>query len=160
MTRDCCQIGNCCCYWRRICQKTHAFRTKNTRGLVMRESRNASACLSSELQKRTFHCLLIQLGLPGTFDCYQRTIADKLEGLCISLRWMLFPCRYSDKLARFGQPVPELSMISNTVMNDIYDIHGHKLYQCNHDILNPRYFDTYTDAILRKGAALQFVSDL
>ena len=40
-------------------------------------------------------------------------------------------------------------------MNYIYDIHGHKLCQWNHDILNPRYFDTYTDAISRKGAALQ-----
>lgn len=48
-----------------------------------------------------------------------------------------------------------LSMISNTVMNYSYDIHGHKLCQWNHDILNPRYFDTYTDAISRKGAALQ-----
>lgn len=46
-------------------------------------------------------------------------------------------------------------MISNTVMNYIYNIHGYKLCQWNHDILNPRYFDTYTDAVSRKGAALQ-----
>ena len=57
--------------------------------------------------------------------------------------------------ARFSRPVPELSMISNTVMNYIYDIHGHNLCQGNRDILNPRYFDTYTEAISNKGAALQ-----
>ena len=44
-------------------------------------------------------------------------------------------------------------MISNTVMNYIYDIH--KLCQWNHDILNPGYFDTCTDGISNQEAALQ-----
>ena len=108
-----------------------------------------------KVEKKEIPLLADALPLPDTFRCNQRTTADKLEGLCILLRRMSFPCRYSDMLARFGRPVPELSMISNTVMNYIYDIHGHKLCQWNHDILNPRYFDTYTDAISRKGAALQ-----
>ena len=107
------------------------------------------------VEKKDLPQLADALRLPDTFHCNQRTTAEKLEGLCILLRRMSFPCRYSDMLARFGRPVPELSMISNTVMNYIYDIHGHKLCQWNHDILNPAYFDTYTDAISNKGAALQ-----
>ena len=113
-------------------------------------------CMSEfRVEKRDLPQLADALRLPDTFHCNQRTTADNLEGLCILLRRMSFPCRYSDMLARFGRPVPELSMISNTVMNYIYDIHGHKLCQWNHDILNPGYFDTYTDAISNKGAALQ-----
>ena len=113
-------------------------------------------CMSEfRVEKKDLPQLADALRLPDTFHCNQRTTADKLEGLCILLRRMSFPCRYSDMLARFGRPVPELSMISNTVMNYIYDIHGHKLCQWNHDILNPGYFDTYTDAISNKGAALQ-----
>ena len=53
--------------------------------------------------------------MPETFHCCQRTTADKLEGSCISLRRMSFPCRYSDMIPRFGRPVPELSMITNKV---------------------------------------------
>ncbi len=90
------------------------------------------------------------LQLPETFRCHQRTTADKLEGLCVLLRRMSFPCRYSDmKVPRFDRPVPELSMIANTVMDYI-----HKLSQWNHDLLSPHCLDTYTDAISNKGAAL------
>ena len=120
------------------------------------ESIEEPECLSEfRVAKKDLPLLADALRLPDTFHCNQRTTADKLEGLCILLWRMSFPCRYSDMLARFGRPVPELSMISNTVMNYIYDIHGHKLCQWNHDIMNPRYFDTYTGAISRKGAALQ-----
>ena len=120
------------------------------------ESIEEPECLSEfRVEKKDLPLLADALRLPDTFHCNQRTTADKLEGLCILLRRMSFPCRYSDMLARFGRPVPELSMISNTVMNYIYDIHGHKLCQWNHDLLNSRYFDTYTDAISNKGAALQ-----
>jgi hypothetical protein len=35
------------------------------------------------------------LGLPDQFQCYQRTTARKLEGLCILLRRLAFPCRYA-----------------------------------------------------------------
>jgi len=156
MTKDSCQTRNCCNYWRRISQKTRSFSTKNTRGLVSRVSRNPAEC-SSELrvEKKDLPMLADALRLPDSFHCNQRTTDDKLEGLCILLRRMSFSCRYSDMLARFGRPFPELSTKSNTVMNYIYDLHGHKLCQWNHDILNPRYFDTYTNAISNKGAALQ-----
>lgn len=125
------------------------------------ESIEEPECKSEfRVEKKDLPLLADALRLPDTFHCNQRTTADKLEGLCILLRRMSFPCRYSDMLARFGRPVPELSMISNTVMNYIYDIHGHKLCQWNHDLLNPRDFNTYTDAISNKGAALQNVTIL
>ena len=75
-------------------------------------------CMSEfRVEKKDLPQLADALRLPDTFHCNQRTTADKSEGLCILLRRMSFPCRYSDMLARFGRPVPELSMISNTVMN-------------------------------------------
>ena len=107
------------------------------------------------IERKDLPQLADALQLPETFHCCQRTTADKLEGLCILLRRMSFPCRYSDMIPRFGRPVPELSMITNKVMDYIYDVHGHKLYQWNQEILNPHCFDIYTDAIANKGAALQ-----
>lgn len=146
-------MQNCCFYWRRILLKTLRFLTKNTKGLASIVSRNLSARPSFALKKRT--CQPADaLQLPETFRCHQRTTADKLEGLCVLLRRMSFPCRYSDMIPRFGRPVPELSMIANTVMDYIHDVHGLKLSQWNHDLLNPHCLDTYTDAISNKGAAL------
>ena len=120
------------------------------------ESIEEPECMSEfRVEKKDLPVLADALQLPETFHCNPRSTADKLEGLCILLRRMSFPWRYSDMIARFGRPVPELCMISNTVMSYIYDVHGQKLCQWNRDILNRRYFDTYTDAISNKGAALQ-----
>ena len=77
MTKDCCQTRNCCCYWKRIRQKTRSFRTKNTRGLVSRVSRNPSACPSLELQKKMFHscwCTSITWYLPLQSENYCRQV--------------------------------------------------------------------------------------
>ena len=77
------------------------------------------------------------LGLPETFRCSQRTVANKLEGLCMLLRRTAYPCRYSDLIPRFGRPVPELSMITNCVVDYLYDNHAHRLTQWNHQIMSP-----------------------
>ena len=106
------------------------------------------------VEKKDLPQLAEALQLPQTFRCYQRTTADKLEGLCILLRRMSFPCRYSDMIPRFGRPVPELSMITNTVINYIYDVHSHRLLEWNDNIMSPDLLDIYTDAISNKGAAL------
>lgn len=106
------------------------------------------------VEKKDLPLLADALQLPETFRCQQRTTADKLEGLCVLLRRMSFPCRYSDMIPRFGRPVPELSMIANTVMDYIYSVHGHRLSLWNHDLLSPPCLDIYTDAISNKGAAL------
>ena len=107
------------------------------------------------IEKKDLPQLADALELPETFRCPQRTTADKLEGLCILLRRMSLPCRYSDMIPRFGRPVPELSMISNTVMEYIHDVHGHKLSQWNHYLLSPRCLDIYSDAIASKGTPLK-----
>ena len=45
-------------------------------------------------------------------------------------------------------------MITNEMVNYIYDIHGHRLTQWNHQILQPEALETYAQAITNKGAAL------
>ena len=93
------------------------------------------------------------LGLPEVFRCSQRTVADQLEGLCLLLRRMAYPCRYSDLIPQFGRPAPELSMISNCVIDEIFNQHAHRIKQWNHEILNPYQPEIYADAIHTKGAA-------
>ncbi|PFX32346.1 hypothetical protein AWC38_SpisGene2769 [Stylophora pistillata] len=77
---------------------------------------------------------------------FKRTVTDKLEGLCLLLKQTAYPCRYSDLIPRFGRPVPELSMITNCVIDHLYN-NGHRKTQWNRQILNPPLLQTYTDAI-------------
>ena len=64
--------------------------------------------------------LLVEvLGLPDEIKCKQGTVCETTEGLCLVLKRSTYPCRYSDLISIFGRPVPEISMISNTVIDYI-----------------------------------------
>lgn len=119
------------------------------------EDMSEAECLSEfRFRKDDIHILAEALDIPDQFICDQGSICDGIEGLCLLLRRFSYPCRYSDLIPRFGQPVPVLSMVTNTVMDFIYDTHGHRITQWNNDILNPVQMQTYADAIYNKGAAL------
>jgi len=114
-----------------------------------------SECLAEfRFHKNDVPVLLEALQLPQSFTCHQGTICDGMEALCITLRRFSYPCRYSDLIPRFGRPVPELSMISNLVMDTIYQEHSHRLTQWNNTLLNPPLLESYARAIYSKGSPL------
>ena len=102
------------------------------------------------------HILLLEevLQIPPLMKCNQRSVFTGTEGLCMLLKRLAYPCRYSDLIHRFGRPVPVLSMITNEVIDHIYGTHHHKITNWNDDILNPLALQTYADAISAKGAPL------
>ena len=57
------------------------------------------------IEKADLPRLAEALGLPPTFHCQQRTVFDSMEGLCMLLKRVSYPCRYSDMIPRFGRPV-------------------------------------------------------
>ena len=83
------------------------------------------------------------LGIPEKFTCSQGTTTDGIEGLCVVLKRLSYTCRYSDLIPRFGQPVPVLSMINNTVLDYIYNAHSHRITQWNHSIVDPVNLERY-----------------
>ncbi|CAB3992426.1 Hypothetical predicted protein, partial [Paramuricea clavata] len=87
------------------------------------------------------------MGVPGRFTCPQGTICDGMEALCMRLRRFCYPCRYSDLVSMFGRPVPELSMITNQVVDFIYDQHAHRLTQWNEQLLSPQCLRRYAEAV-------------
>ena len=94
------------------------------------------------------------LRIPAKFRCQQGTVCDGMEGLCVLLKRLAYPCRFSDMIPRFGKPVPVLSMITNTVVDYIYEEHQHRIIGWNQAILNPIKLEQYAEAISMKGAAL------
>ena len=83
------------------------------------------------------------------------SVCDGMTGLCIVLKRLTYPCRYSDMIPTFGVSVPELCMIYNTVINYIFNEHGHLISHWNHTLLSPENLPRYADSIAAKGAALQ-----
>ena len=107
------------------------------------------------VEKRDLHVLANALQIPPSFQTYQRSVADGLEGLCMLMKRFAYPCRYVDMIPLFGRPVPELSMITNHVMNYIYDTHCHRITEWNNNLLSPELLEVYARAIHQKGAPLQ-----
>ena len=104
------------------------------------------------VRKRDIERLADALGLPESFVCHQRTRADKTEGLCMVLKRLVYPCRYSDLIHRFGRAVPELSMITNAVEEFIYPQYKYitrlnKVLNVN-NITVPRFFFSFVFACL------------
>ena len=85
-------------------------------------------------------CDIDVLGLLDEIKCNQGTICDSTEGLCTVLKRLTYLCRYSDLISIFGRPVPEISMISNTVFDFIFEHHGRRMSEWNHTILNPMHY--------------------
>ena len=115
---------------------------------------NDAECLAEfRFRKHDLQILSEVLQIPDSFRCYQRSVVDGMEGLCILLRGLSYPCRYSDMISQFGLPVPVLSMVSNDVLDFIYNTHRHRITQWNHNVLNPAALQIYSNAIADKGAA-------
>ncbi|XP_068680613.1 uncharacterized protein [Montipora foliosa] len=119
------------------------------------DSMNCTECKAEfRVEKHDLPHLVAALQLPLVFKCEQRSICDDMEGLCILLKRVAYPCRLSDVIPRFGRPVSVLSLITDDVIDYIYDLHGHRTSQWNRDLLNPGALQHYAGAISGKGAPL------
>lgn len=119
------------------------------------ELNESESAAEFRFRKRDVRALSNVLQIPDTITCNQRSVCDGIEALCMLLKRMSYPCRYGDMIYRFAKPVPVVSMITNQMLDYIYDTHGHKLLNWNHDILSPANLQTYVDAKTAKGTPLE-----
>ena len=126
----------------------------NYERFTLQEKSEAECKTDFRFEKYDIPLLVDVLGLPDKIKCKQGTICDSTEGLCIVLKRLAYPCRYSDLTSIFGRPVPEISMISNRVIDFIFEHHGRRISEWNHTILNHHALQTYAGAVSDKGAAL------
>ena len=104
--------------------------------------------------KNDIYLLHEMLGIPDDIVCYNGTSVDGIEAFCAYLKRFAYPCRYSDMISRFGRSVQELCLVSNHIMNFIYDNHHHRLTQLNQTWLSPIKLQDYCNVIHNAGAAL------
>jgi hypothetical protein len=119
------------------------------------ENMNSADCKAEfRVEKADLPRLADSLHIPAVFHCKQRSICDGLEGLCVLLRRTSYPCRFSDMIKRFPRPVSVLSLITNEVMDFIYDNHCHLVTEWNRDVLSSVALQQYAETISRKGSPL------
>ena len=107
------------------------------------------------VRKRDLPTLAQALRIPRSFQLSQRSVVDGMEGLCMLLKRLAYPCRYGDLIYRFGRPVPVFSITTNHVLDYIYNTHNHLIKQWNHTLLSPRALEVCAEFIHGKGAALE-----
>lgn len=101
--------------------------------------------------KNDIHLLKDVLQVPDEVVCYNRLVVDGIEALCVLLKRFAYPIRYSDMCPRFARPVPQFSIITNAMMDIIYNQHCHRLRNFNQAWLSPAN-QTYADVIHEAGA--------
>ena len=106
-------------------------------------------------EKKDIPALYEALRTPEILKCQQGSVCDGMTGLCIVLKRLTCPCRYSDMIPTFRVPVRELCMIYNSVINYIFNEHGHLISHSNHTLLSPENLQRCANSIAAKGAALQ-----
>ena len=113
-------------------------------------------CLSEfRVKKHDLPLLAEALQIPPVFICDQRSVVGGMEGLCMFLKRLAYPCRYSDMLPRFGRSVSVMCMVTKCVLDYIYDAHHTRISQWNANILNPAAIQSYANAISGMGAPLE-----
>ena len=60
--------------------------------------------------------LVNAFGLPSKFICSNGTTASAIEGLCMLLKILSYPCRYSDMIPRFGRSQTDICLITKALM--------------------------------------------
>lgn len=105
--------------------------------------------------KADIHRLAEALQVPERITCYNRSVFNGFEAFCALLKRFAYPIRYGDMIKRFGRPVSELCMMTNHMMNIIYDGHSHLLTELNQAWLAPAQLYNFSQVIQNKGAALQ-----
>ena len=71
--------------------------------------------------KNHIYTLVDAMKLPETIKYYKGLTVDRVEAFCIFLKRYTYSCRYLDMMPRFRRPVPQLCMVSNAVMNFLYN---------------------------------------
>ena len=124
--------------------------------LIYTKSQKMIVWKNSGFKKMTFPGLVTALQLPDAIQCgmYNDLRVSSVEALCVILKRLAFPSRYSDMVPRFARPVPQLSMICNKTLHWLGSRWGLKLTDFNHQWLTPLNLMSFANSNYLKSAAL------
>ena len=109
--------------------------------------------------KNDLYTVLDVFNIPNRIIASQGTACSDIEALCILLKRLAFPCRYSGMTPMFGRNMTEMCLIYNKMVDHIYQQHAEKLNDWNQPMLAPSQLQICTDTIHAKGAPLDSCVD-
>lgn len=113
------------------------------------DSLTDSECLKYfRFRKADILKLVVLLQLPDEYRCPNRSVVTGLQGLLILLRRLTYPNRLCELAREFGRSTSALSIIINTVLEDIYLRFNNRLSNLHAPWVNLRRF---SDALNAKG---------
>ena len=86
--------------------------------------------------------------------CENRTTATNIEGLCIVLRRLAYPCRLDDLEPVFGKSKAEISHIFNYLLDFLYTMHSHLLSDLNRSWLSQEHLEEFANSVSARNAPL------
>ena len=95
------------------------------------------------------------LDIPDIMKCPNGVLMDGTEALSLLLMRFAYPCRFADMLARFERPVPQLCMITNRMMDYLFDEYSHLLADLNQPWFSSDRLRHFAATIHDKGALLE-----
>ena len=99
--------------------------------------------------------LLNILGLPLKLICSNGTTASAIEGPCMFLKRLLYPCLYNYMMPRFGKSKTEICLITNKVMRYLSEKFGNLFSSFNRRWLHPDKLRKYAEAVHAKYSTLE-----
>ena len=87
--------------------------------------------------------------------CPNGVLVDGTEALSVLLKRFAYPCGFANMIARFGRPVPQLCMITNRMMDYLFDEYSHLLADLNQPWLSRDGLRHFAAIIYDKGAPLE-----
>ena len=95
------------------------------------------------------------LDIPDIMKCPNGVLVDGMEALSALLKRFAYPCRFADMVPRFGRPVPQLCMITNRLMDYVFNEYSHLLTQLCQPWLSRDRLRHFAATIHDKGAPLE-----
>ena len=104
--------------------------------------------------KNDIYRLASVLHIPDEVICSNGLKVKGIEALCVFLKRFAYPCRYSDLFPRFARDIAQICLISNYIMNYVYNQPHTLLHDLYQPWLSRECLKNYAAAIHSKGAAL------
>ena len=105
-------------------------------------------------KKEDIFRLAAVLQLPDKFKCQNGVVVYPIESLFVLLKRFAYPCRYVDLIPRFGRPISQLCMVTNLVVDHIFERFGNLLNSFDQPWLSQDCLKVFADAVHNKGATL------
>ena len=84
-----------------------------------------------QFYKSGINLLIENLQVSEEITCYNGSMFSGLEVFCVLFKSSAYTCIYADMIPVFGRSVPELLLISNHMIDFMYNTHRHLLEDFN-----------------------------